>query len=316
MLFGNRRAKEAERTLAEVKPQLVSILNDVGSRFSDVKFRAERVLEGQLSSEDRRQLTEAVEATDANLDACRDALQAIETYQRTRDLRPSVFRDLKTRFLTDREDPDEAVFDTSHEAIQWIATRALEFAEYLRDKQIAWFERSLEEAQDAIDEASTQTTEAETRRAEAKQELLNAQAEMPHVRFIYAEQKLRQLEDRWAEFEHLQRQNVHADSAGFADELEAMAQEVLDAVREARELVADPEAKFAEARDFMDELRMRFRSSGRRLPAEAAEAEEALMEARAEAGRPQPDWSEAIRHYNRASGLAAAAVRFLPEDLQ
>ncbi|HEY3281539.1 MAG TPA: hypothetical protein VGN26_04645 [Armatimonadota bacterium] len=316
MFWGNRQAREAQETLEDVKPRLVSVLSDAGSEFQTVRFRAERVLEGELTAEDRRQLSEAVESTDANLDACRHALSVIQNYERTKDVPVNDFRHLKQQFLTQEDDPEDITFDSPHDAIQWIANRALEFAEYVRDTQLAWFRKSLGEAQDALDTETTETGEAEEARKQAQEMLEQAKQQMPQVRFTHAEQQMRELEDAWVEFQQLSRQKLHSDTAEMAQELGGLAQQVIDAVQETQEFVQDPQGKHLEAKEFLDELRTRLQQGGGGMPTEVGEAEEALTESRAEMQKPSPDLSEAARLYSRASTLAAQAVGYLPESLR
>lgn len=316
MFFGNRKAKEAERTLADVKPQLVALLSEVGDEFEGVKFRAERVLEGELTEYDREQIAEATRGIEENLDACRHALYAIQSYERSKELDVKDFRHLKKQLLMEDDDPDEIAFDTSHEAIQWVATRALRFAEYVRDTQLPWFRRSLGEAQDALESSVVDLETAAARRSEARGSLTDAEARYPSVDFVYARQRLEELEERWLELERIRERNQHADTAAYAQALDDLALEVMNCVRETEQFLEDPRMKFAEAQEFMDELRSRLTRAAIAVPQEYREAEETLTECRAEAAKPQVDWTEAARLYSRASALAAQAAAYLPEEMR
>jgi hypothetical protein len=313
MLFWNRQAREAREFARQVRAELVDVLEQCTGAVEDARFRADKALGGRLAEGDVQEVQRVLRAAEDNLDACRRALAMLEEYERSGDVEPTEFSSLKPLLLHEDEDARDVFFDTAPEVVRWVGGRALEFGRYVRDTQVPWLEEALGTVRDAAASTDDIVAQAEQRRQEALDLLKQIGSEHPQVSLAYSEDAAASMEELYQELQAAKQRRVYAEVQDAAQRLGEAAEAVINSAEEAVAFYRDPQEKVMEGRAFLDRLEEEYRRQRLELPEVFYEAQRTLEEARREAAQPQPNWDEAIRLYNHASGLAAEAADLLEE---
>jgi len=313
MLFWSRDAREAREYVQNVLPNLSEAMDDSTTALDDLRFRAQRALRARLADGDVGTVEGVLRQAEANLDACRRVLPVLEEYVRSGRLDHAVFRELKPLLLHEDEDPSSVSFSTAPEAVRWLADRALEFAQYVRDTQIPWLEQAMEQVRDSASEADKAVEEAERARKDALDRLGQIRAVHPQISLVYSEQIAQEMEELYGQMQDAVKRRVYREVQEAADRVKRAAETAVASAEEALEFLRDPETKLQEGQAFLDRLAERYRLAGLELPDAFFASREALQAAGEEVRSREPDWTEAMRLYSEASGLAGEAASLLEE---
>lgn len=289
MLFRRREDREAAEYVRDLIPELTEAMDSSAASLQDLRFRADRALRPRLAEGDVQTVQSVLDQAEANLDACRRVLPALEEYVRSCRLDHGVFRELKPLLLREGEEPSTVSFDNARDAVRWLVDRSLEFARYVRDVQIPWLEQAMEQVRDTAGEADRAVAEAEKARSEAVARLSQVQANHPQIKLVYSEQIAEEMEELYTQMQECVSRRVYAEVIDVADRVRRAAEAVVASADEALEFLREPEAKLQEGQAFLDRLAERYRLARLELPDVYYASREALDAAADQVRSLEPD---------------------------
>ncbi|MGC8833719.1 MAG: hypothetical protein ACP5R4_06655, partial [Armatimonadota bacterium] len=223
------------------------------------------------------------------------------------------FRSDKPLLLHEDEDTRRISFDTAPQAARWLAERTLEFARYVKETQIPWLEEALNYVRESASSSDELVEEAESARQEALRHLHELQNRHPQLRFAFSEKAAEEMEQLWNQLQEALKRRVYTEIQDLAARIKQSAEAVIGSADEALAFYRDPDEKLMEGRAFLDRLEQEYRLAELELPEVFFESRRVLETAASEAKSPEPNWEEAMRLYNLASGLAQEAAALLEE---
>jgi RNAse (barnase) inhibitor barstar len=313
MLFWNREAREARQFITETLDDIVSVLDECTAALNDLRFRADTVLRPRLAQGDIQKVETVIQQAEENLNACRKTLPLLQEFARSGRLSHEGFRSVKPLLLHEDEDSRQVSFDTAPQAARWLAERALEFARYVKETQIPWLEEALNYVRESASSSDELVEEANSARQEALQHLRELQSRHPQLRFSFSEELAEEMEQLWDQLQDALKRRVYSEIQDIAGRVKQTAEAVTGSAEEALAFYRDPNEKLMEGRAFLDRLEQEYRRAELELPEVFFESRRALENAAIEAKSPEPNWDEAMRLYNIASGLAQEAAALLEE---